>query len=190
MDEQKDPLMMDHEYDGIKELDNKLPGWWLWLFYLSIIFSIGYIGYYHVLNKGKSQESKYEAEMAAHMKAGEIAAGGETVAASFPEEPSTDEAVLARGKEVYMANCLACHGPQGQGLVGPNLCDDYYIHGAAFADYIRIVREGVLAKGMIAWEPVLSPDDLYAVTSFVFGLQGSNPPNPKAPEGVQVQPKG
>jgi cytochrome c oxidase cbb3-type subunit 3 len=190
MNEQRDPIL-DHEIDGIKELDNKLPRWWVWLFNLTTIFAVIYMAYYHGLKTGSMQEQKYQNEIAAAEAAKAPAAVVATDAAAAPatpavEEPSKDEAVLAKGKQLFTVNCAVCHGQNGEGLIGPNFCDDSFIHGPAFADSLHIIREGVLAKGMISWKAVLKPDDILAVGSYIYSLRGSNPPNPKAPEGVKA----
>lgn len=190
LEDEKD-LVLEHEADGIKELDNQLPRWWVWLFYLSIIFSVIYLMYFHVTGAGNLQEAKYEGEMAraAEARAARLA---DTPEAETGEpvvlEPSTNETVLARGKEVYMVNCLACHLAEGQGLVGPNLCDNYWIHDGSFNGTVHIINEGVPAKGMISWKPVLSQDDIHAVASFIYTLRGTEPPSPKAPEGEEYAP--
>ena len=185
--------ILDHEIDGIREMDNKLPRWWVWLFYLTTIFAVIYMVYFHVLNLGPLQAERFEQEMAAARGAVAVAAalpaGGEPGAAAVApavEEPSTDPAVLAQGKVIFTANCLVCHGQNAEGLIGPNMCDDFWIHGPTYADNLHIIREGVLAKGMISWKAVLKPADIQAVGSYLFSLRGSNPPNPKAPEGVKA----
>ena len=185
--------ILDHEIDGIREMDNKLPRWWVWLFYLTTIFAVIYMVYFHVLDLGPLQAEKFEREMAAARGAVAVAAalpaGGEPGAAAVApavEEPSTDPAVLAQGKVIFTANCLVCHGQNAEGLIGPNMCDEFWIHGPTYADNLRIIREGVLAKGMISWKAVLKPADIQAVGSYMYSLRGSNPPNPKAPEGVKA----
>lgn len=188
-EQNKDPLLMDHDADGITELDNNLPQWWVWLFILCCVWAAGYMVYFHVLG-GPSQEEQYEQEMAAAARAipADTAPAGEAApAAAAAEEPSTDEAVLAQGKEIFLKNCMVCHAPDGGGLIGPNMTDDYYIHGPLFSDSIRIINEGVLAKGMIAWRGVLKPDEIHAVASYIFTLRGTTPATPKAPEGTQAQ---
>ena len=191
--EQKDPLLMDHDADGITELDNNLPQWWVWLFVLSCVWAFGYLVYYHVMG-GPGQLAEYEQEMNAAAKpaavavATEAGAPGEAApAAVAADEPSTDEAVLAAGKEIFMKNCMVCHAADGGGLIGPNMTDDYFIHGPLFSDSIRTINEGVLAKGMIAWKGVLKPDEIQAVASYVYSLRGTTPAAPKAPEGTQAQ---
>lgn len=187
MTEQSDPQLLEHEADGIQELDNFLPRWWLWLFYISILFGVIYIGYYHVFHVGTLPVAAYEAEMAA--RAASSPAGGDQGAATAPSaaEPSLDEATLAQGDTIFHTHCFPCHGQHGEGLVGPNFCDEYFIHGPAFADSVRTVNEGVLAKGMISWKPILKPEEIHAVCSYIWTLRGTNPPNPKPPEGEKFE---
>jgi cytochrome c oxidase cbb3-type subunit III len=198
--------MQGHDYDGITELDNKLPRWWVWLFWITIIYGAVYLGYYHVARVGPLQEAAYQREMkaakaaiAAHEIASTIGSGTNTngtpsiyqatagaaepaAPAADPADALTDTATLEKGKGVYMANCLPCHGDKGQGIVGPNFTDDWYIHGPLFADTLRTIREGVIAKGMVPWKGVLKPADVIAVASYIHSLRGTNPPNPKPPE--------
>lgn len=187
--EQKDPLLMDHDADGITELDNNLPQWWVWLFILCCVWAAGYLVYFHVLG-GPLQKEEYEREMAAAAKAvpAAPAPGSEAAAiAAATEEPSKDETVLAHGKEVFLKNCMVCHAPDGGGLIGPNMTDDFYIHGPLFSDSIRIINEGVPAKGMITWRGVLKPDEIHAVASYIYTLRGTTPATPKAPDGEKAQ---
>lgn len=178
-----DNPMSGHEVDGISELDNRLPRWWVWLFNITIIFSVIYVLYFHVFNLGDLQVAAYDREMAKARGVTEAAA----VASSGPgdNEHSTDPAVLARGRTLFTANCAVCHAPDGGGLIGPNLTDDHFIHGPTFADEITVIREGVIAKGMIAWKTQLRPADIHAVASYVHTLRGTTPATAKAPEGVK-----
>jgi cytochrome c oxidase cbb3-type subunit 3 len=185
MNNEKEPLLMDHDADGITELDNNLPGWWVWLFILSCVWALGYMVYYHALG-GPSQMDEYQTEVAtaSAAKPVEPAPSAESTAvASVLSEPSTEEAILAQGKEVFMKNCMVCHAADGGGLIGPNMCDDYFIHGPLFTDSIRTIEEGVLAKGMISWKGVLKPEEIHAVASYIYTLRGTTPAAPKAPEG-------
>ena len=179
--EPKDPLLLDHEADGIQELDNNLPRWWVWLFYLCIAFSVVYMGWYHVLGKGDLQIAAYEKEAAAGALLKDAAQGRfEAELASL--EPLTDDDALARGREVYTANCAPCHRDDGGGLVGPNLCDDYWIHGSTFADSLRIIVTGVPDKGMLTWKGVLQPAQIQEVASYIMTFRGTTTPNPKPRE--------
>lgn len=188
MKDPKEPLLMDHDADGITELDNNLPSWWVWLFVLCVVWAIGYMIYFHVMD-GPGQLDLYEAEMTAAEAAKPAAPAPteeEATASAAMSEPSTDEALIAQGQDLFTKNCMVCHAPDGGGLIGPNMCDDYWIHGPAFADNVRIINEGVLAKGMIAWKGVLKPEEIYAVASYLYTLRGTTPANPKAPEGEQA----
>ena len=186
MNDHHDPHLLDHEADGIRELDNDLPRWWVWLFVITTIFGVIYMFYFHVFDAGKLQEARYSAEMeraeaARAARAAELAAAAPEAAA--PLEPSTDAAVLAEGQALFMTHCLACHMAQGQGLVGPNLCDEYWIHGGNPTDVYETVSEGVPEKGMLSWKRQLRPAELLAMAAYVGTLQGSNPPDAKASEG-------
>lgn len=188
--------MHGHEVDGISELDNLLPQWWVWLFALSTIFAFVYLMYYHVLRMGKLQDDQYVEEMAVAraIQAYNLGGGatGTTAAAAAPvvEQPSSDEAVLAKGREIFKVNCVVCHGQNGEGLIGPNLTDAYWIHGPTFADNLHTIREGVPAKGMITWKNLMKQDDMRAVASYIYTLRGTQPANAKAPEGVKAEGNG
>lgn len=179
--------MAGHEVDGIQELDNRLPRWWVWLFNISIVFAVIYISYYHIFKVGDLQAAQYDHEMARARGAAETIASSAPANATDEGTPSTDAKIVARGKALFTANCVVCHGPDGGGLIGPNLCDDYWIHGPLFSDNLHTIREGVLAKGMIAWKNQLRPADTYAVASYIFTLRGTAPATPKAPEGVKQE---
>jgi cytochrome c oxidase cbb3-type subunit 3 len=179
----QDPLLLDHEYDGIRELDNKLPRWWVWLFNFTIIFAVVYLGYYHVFGNGHVMEAEYKAEMkvGAEVKARAMSDFENTMAA---RQPSKDPVILATGQSLFVKNCAPCHRLDGGGLVGPNLCDDYWIHGSNFVDNLRTIWNGVPAKGMVTWKGVLKPDDIYAAASYIYTLRGTHPVNPKPPENL------
>jgi cytochrome c oxidase cbb3-type subunit 3 len=181
MSEFNDPLLLDHEADGIRELDNKLPRWWVWLFYCTIVFAVVYMMYYHVLGAGDLMAAEYTKEM----KAGDAIKGAAMTKfeASIPTlEPSKDPEVLARGKKTFELLCAPCHRPDAGGLVGPNLTDDYWIHGSKFSDTVTTIWNGVPAKGMITWKNTLKPNEIYDVASYIYTLRGTHPPNPKPPE--------
>jgi len=189
MNEPKDPLLLDHEYDGIQELDNKLPRWWVWLFYGSIIFAVVYLLYFHVLNaaefakEGGIAVTEYKAEM----KAGaalKTAAMGHFEASIPTLQPSKDQVVIDAGKKTFTTYCVPCHRADAGGLVGPNLCDDYWIHGSNFADNVTTIWNGVPAKGMVTWKNMLKPDQIYDVASYIYTLRGTHPVNPKPPENL------
>ena len=169
---EKDPLLLDHDYDGIMELDNKLPRWWVWLFNLCIVFAVVYLVYYHVLDKGSLMAAEYQAEM----KAGDVIkarAVADFEAKLGSMEPSTDPEILAKGKDTFMKLCAPCHRPDGGGQVGPNLTDDYWIHGPKFSDNLKTIWEGVPSKGMVTWKGVLQPATIHAVGSYIYTLRGT-----------------
>jgi cytochrome c oxidase cbb3-type subunit 3 len=184
-----EPKLLDHEADGIKELDNLLPRWWVWLFYLTTIFAILYVAYYHVLRMGDLQAAEFDKEWKR---------GNEIQKASIAKfegnldklTPSKDQVVLAKGEQTFMNLCAPCHRKDAGGLVGPNLCDDYWIHGSNYVDSVKVIINGVPAKGMITWRGILKPNDIEAVASYIHTKRGSNPKNPKPPENQQQQPTG
>jgi cytochrome c oxidase cbb3-type subunit 3 len=187
MNEKRDPLLLDHDADGIQELDNNLPRWWVWLFYLTIIFAVVYLGYYHVLGLGTLSAAEYQREwkIGEEIKSNALA----VFEASLPTlTPSQDPAMLAEGQKIFLKNCSPCHRKDGGGLVGPNLCDEYWIHGSNFVDNLRVIVNGVPAKGMLTWKGVLKPREIHQVASYIYTLRGTHPPNPKPPEN-QAQPQ-
>jgi cytochrome c oxidase cbb3-type subunit III len=187
MNDQNDPLLLDHEADGIRELDNKLPRWWVWLFYCTIVFSAVYFCYYHVLAKGDLEaKGQMAAEYDREMKAGSELKGAAMTRfeASIPTlQPSKEETELAAGRQIFSSLCAPCHRQDGGGLVGPNLTDDYWVHGSTFADNLRIIWNGSPAKGMITWKNSLRPDQIQAVASYIYTLRGTKLATPgKLPE--------
>ncbi|MBX3748133.1 MAG: c-type cytochrome [Verrucomicrobiae bacterium] len=179
--EPEDPLLLDHEADGIRELDNDLPRWWVWLFYITIAFSVAYMLYYHVLGIGDLQAAAYAREMERGdaIKAQALARFEAEVGSM---QPLNDPEVLRRGQQTYATLCAPCHRDDGGGLVGPNLTDDYWIHGGEFTDTLRVIWDGVPDKGMVAWKGVLQPAEIHAVASYAYTLRGTDPPNPKPRE--------
>jgi len=178
----KEPLLLDHEYDGIQELDNQLPRWWVWLFYITIIFAAVYLLYYHVTRSGDLQAAEYTKEMAAGQQV-KAAAMGKFESGIATLQPSADPAVLENGRQTYAKFCAPCHRVDGGGLVGPNLTDDYWIHGSAYADSVKIIWDGVPAKGMITWKTVLKPEEIQSVASYIYTLRGAKLASPgKLPE--------
>jgi mono/diheme cytochrome c family protein len=267
----------DHVYDGIRELDNRLPPWWVWLFYITIIWAVLYMLHYHVLGTGDSSYAEYmkdydpewkppvtesrfsfgytspiaaredltprkrvedaimvqaEAKMAAEqgkipmpdlnfddliITAMQVSSPEnlEKLKTSFPDlyqkyeaglsadsapraketapteaeeiiEPLTDEASLAAGKSIFITNCATCHGQNGQGGIGPNVTDEYFLHGRGINNSIRVINNGVAAKGMISWRGILKEKQILEVASYIETLRGTNPPNAKAPQGEKI----
>lgn len=188
-----DEKLLDHNYDGIQELDNPLPAWWVYLFYITIVFAFIYmiIFSFFVPSTGALADQQMEKLTTKPVQTAAPAseAETETSSASAPAELSfpNDEDTLETGKKVFDSKCLACHGTKGEGLVGPNMTDDYWIHGKGTeADMYKVVVEGVPDKGMISWQPLLSDEEIKAVVVYIKTLRGTNPPNPKAPQGEKV----
>ena len=188
MNDNNEPLMQGHDADGIRELDNKLPRWWVWLFYLTIIFSAVYLLYYHVLGLGNLQAAEYVNEM----KAGDAlkqAAMSKFEASIATLQPSKDPLVIEQGRQIYAKLCAPCHRADGGGLVGPNLTDDYWIHGSNFADNVSVIWNGVPAKGMVTWKNFLKPDEIYSVSSYIYTLRGAKLTTPGKPPENQAPAK-
>jgi cytochrome c oxidase cbb3-type subunit 3 len=182
----QDTLMEDHIYDNsIQEYDNAPPTWFNWLFYGSMAFSVLYLLYFHVFNLGDLQIAEYDKEM----KAAEvIVAKAQEEGIKLAEQPPYTEAEkIADGKLIYEKNCTMCHGDQAQGLIGPNLTDEYWLHGGHYSDIFKTIFNGVPDKGMITWKKSLKPEEIREVASYVFSLKGTNPPSPKEPQGDKLQ---
>lgn len=264
-DKKQQDELLHHDYDGIQEYDNELPGWWKNLFYLTIILGVIYFVHYQVLGTGDSQRVEYLKEIDPNYVEPMVAVDGggifsrytapyladetnltpriryelqrvvdapfeeqiyralskatpeqtEKLKKAFPDlytqyqsgafaapaaataastalpsaltEPLTDGAALADGQKIFQTQCISCHGKAGEGGIGPNLTDDHWIHGNEMQNVLRTIFKGVPAKGMIAWEKTLKPDQIEHVASFVLvKLQGTNKPG-KAPEGKKVE---
>lgn len=187
--EQEEEIMLDHNYDGIKELDNHLPPWWKGLFYATIIYGIGYILIFHVFKTSPLQEERYELEMAA---AEAIKANSEAdLVIDFNENTVTmteDPAELADGQKFFEAQCAVCHKADGGGLAGPNLTDPYWKHGGSMPDVYQVIKNGVANTAMISWESQLNPVRMRNVASYVLSLQGTNPPGALPPDGELYEP--
>lgn len=182
--EEEDSILLDHDYDGIKELDNNLPPWWKYGFYLTIVVAIVYLINYHVLGTGALQIKEYENEMAqAKIEVDEFMKTSANNVDENTVKLLTEASDIATGKDVYTSNCAACHGVGGEGTVGPNLTDDYWMHGGSVQDLFKTIKYGWVEKGMKSWKEDLSPIQIAQVTSFIKSLKGTNPPNGKAPQG-------
>lgn len=182
--EEEEEIDLDHDYDGIRELDNNLPPWWKWMFYVSIIWSVGYLFHYHVLGNGQLQLEEYETEMAEAEKAREEYL---KKAANLVDENNvtvlTEASDLAKGKSIFDLNCAACHRKDGGGEIGPNLTDEYWINGGGISNIFSVIKYGRPQKGMISWQAQLKPLEMQQVSSYIVSMQGSNPDNPKEPQG-------
>jgi cytochrome c oxidase cbb3-type subunit 3 len=183
--EKEEDILMHHEYDGIRELDNVLPPWWLWLFYGTIIWSVVYIFNVHISGTWLHQADEYELEMT-QAKA-DVEAYLAKAAAAVDENTvtmMTDASTLAAGKNTFVTYCKACHGESGEGnAVGPNLTDVYWIHGGGIKEVFTTIKYGVVEKGMQSWKKDLKPTEMQQVSSYILSLQGTNPANAKAPQG-------
>lgn len=176
-------VLLDHNYDGIRELDYPLPRWWLMTFYITIIFGVVYAAYY-MLGPGPTLRDEMKVSL------------DEIYAKRPKEEPVViDEKALEEktavdhvklGEKVFASRCMPCHGAHGEGGIGPNLTDDFWLHGDGGANAIaKVVRDGVTEKGMPAWGEVLQPDEVKDVVIFVRSIHGTNPANAKAPQGAK-----
>jgi cytochrome c oxidase cbb3-type subunit 3 len=182
--EKEQDIDLGHDYDGIRELDNSLPPWWVWMFYITILFSGVYLWWYHWSSNGIDQIKEYEIAIEEGQKVKDAylakmadAINENTVTAS------TAAADLDAGKTTFKTYCAACHLETGAGSVGPNLTDAYWIHGGGIKNVFKTIKYGVPAKGMISWKDQLRPSEMKNVASYILTLQGTNPPNPKEPQG-------
>ena len=188
-EEAKGKVLEHHSYDGITELDNFMPPWLQYVFFLSIGFGIVYFINYSVLGWGKTQMEEYEEELfiaaaqAEERKLSEVSTIDET---NVQYDRTTES--LAEGKSVFDNNCVACHASDGGGGVGPNLTDEYWIHGGSINDVFAVVKYGVPEKGMIPWQDQLSPEQIQYVSSYILTLTGTTPLNPKEPQGERYEP--
>jgi cytochrome c oxidase cbb3-type subunit 3 len=182
--EEEHDVMLDHDYDGIKELDNVLPPWWVNLFYLTIIFAFVYLVRFHVFND-YDQASEFETEMA--IAKAEVEKYKLTAPDLMNKEKVTlltDAAALAEGKSIFEAKCVACHKSDGGGSIGPNLTDNHWILGGGIKNVFNTIMEGGReGKGMVPWKTEIKPSDIQKVASYVLSLQGTNPKDVKTPEG-------
>ncbi|NVJ88993.1 MAG: c-type cytochrome [Flavobacteriaceae bacterium] len=182
--EEENEIILDHNYDGIKELDNSLPPWWLYMFYATIIFGAIYLVRYHVLG-ADNQQMEYEKELAkARIEINKFKATAPNLITADNVELLTSEADLKRGKAVFNLNCASCHLADGGGSIGPNLTDEYWILGGGIKNVFNTVSNGGRSgKGMVAWNKTLKSEDIAKVASYVLSLQGTTPEKAKAPEG-------
>lgn len=175
-----DKLLAGHDYDNIRELDNRLPKWWLWLFIITIVYAVIYVFVFDVIKIAPHQEAEYAKEMEA---AASLTPAPQAMVFDTVLAPITDQAGLDAGKALFDKNCVVCHKAQGQGLVGPNLTDNFSIHGCRYFDVLTVIANGVPEKGMIAWKAQFTKDQVMQVASYTLTLKGTNPPDPKAPQG-------
>lgn len=182
--EREGDILLTHPHDGIFELDNRLPPWWLNMFYLTIIWAVGYMYYYHFGGNGPSQKEEYQQEVEVAKKQVAMALAGKANAVDESNVTAiTDAAALSEGELIFKNTCAACHGQAGEGGVGPNMTDDYWLHGGGIKNIFKTIKYGVPEKGMISWQSQLKPSDMQKVSSYILTLHGTNPANPKEPQG-------
>lgn len=188
--EEEEGVLMDHEYDGIQELDNRLPPWWLYGFYVTIVAGALYMAYYHVWGIGDLSAEAYEKEMI--QAEIDVQAYLDSRALNVDESSVvmiTDKDRLNKGKTVFLKQCMSCHGELGEGGVGPNFTDQYWLYGGDIKDIFSTVKYGKPDKGMKSWRKELTPIQMQEVSSYILSLQGTNPPNAKEPQGSLYVPE-
>jgi cytochrome c oxidase cbb3-type subunit III len=187
LEKEKD-VLLDHDYDGVQELDNILPPWWKYGFYITIIFACIYLYRFHVSHTAPGSFEEYTTEMqnAQIQKEAYLAKVGGSIDENNAKQ-LTDAADLAAGKQVFETICAACHLKDGGGLVGPNLTDDYWLHGGSFKDIFKTIKYGYPDKGMKSWKDDYSPKQIEQIASYVRTLHGTTPAAPKAKQGELYQ---
>jgi cytochrome c oxidase cbb3-type subunit III len=177
--------LLDHAYDGIQEYDNPLPAWWVWVFVATIVFTPLYVVHYH-FGQGDTVEAEYAADLAA-WNAAEAARALESGVVSEETLAALmhDATTLAAGEALFKTNCVVCHGDRAEGKIGPNLTDDFWLHGGTLLAIHRTVDQGVPEKGMLAWGKTLAPDDVRRVAAWVGSLRGKNVPG-LPPQGEKL----
>ena len=181
--EKEADMLLDHDYDGIKELDNALPPWWKYGFYITIVVGVFYILKFEVWHTGMNPTEEYNTEMTIAKTETDayLASAKENVDENSVTD--LDAAGNAAGKAIFAKTCVPCHLADGQGLVGPNLTDEYWIHGGSIKDIFKTIKYGFPDKGMQSWQTTYSPVEMQQLSSYIRSLRGTNPPNPKAPQG-------
>lgn len=187
MREVEQDKILDHEYDGIREYDNPLPSWWVLLFVVSIVFSVGYWFYYQ-WGEGETVVGQYDRQM--------LALADIQTKQLLKMGPISDKMIFGIGHKqdlmkstagTFAAKCAVCHGAAGEGKIGPNLTDDYWLHGGRLTEIFHTISEGVLEKGMISWKTQMGPGEMLALAAYIGSLHGTNPPSPKAPQGPKIE---
>jgi cytochrome c oxidase cbb3-type subunit 3 len=182
-------VALGHAYDGIREYDNPLPGWWKWLFIGTLVISPAYLMYFHVGADGRSIEEQYLAALDANTKKKYAQIGDLTPDAKTLVEYMGKEEWLEVGKSIYKVNCVSCHGSDGGGVIGPNLCDENYKHIKQITDIVKVINEGVAGGAMPAWATRIgNKNDIIMVSAYVASLRGSKPAKPKGPDGSPIAP--
>jgi cytochrome c oxidase cbb3-type subunit III len=174
----------DHDFDGIRELDNRIPPWFTTLFLASLVFGGIYLLNYHIFQTSKLPAGEYQDELTQADLHRRILMASEGTIDEATLTALTDAGALKRGGENFQKTCITCHGAQGQGMVGPNLTDDYWIHGGGVKNVYATIKQGVPAKGMISWQLVFTPKQMQEIASYVLSLRGTDPPGAKKAEGT------
>jgi cytochrome c oxidase cbb3-type subunit 3 len=172
-----------HEFDGVREFDNRLPNWWLWTFYIACLFSVGYWFHYHVLGTGPLPAAEYQRELEAAAATVLAADVTDESLAKLAQEP----AAVAAGRKIWMTHCFACHKEDGGGSVGPNLTDRFWIHGNSPTAIHATIVNGVPEKGMLAWKNVIGPTACRQVAAYVLTLRDANVAGGKEPQGEELR---
>lgn len=185
--EKEADVLLDHDYDGIKELDNSLPPWWKYGFYFTIVVGAIYLFNYHVSGSGLNPDQEYAVEMEAGKKQEELYKAKTKDLVDENNVTLADASGIALGKGLYTQSCVACHGANGEGGIGPNLTDEYWLHGGSLNDIYKTIKIGYPEKGMQAWQSMYRPVQIKQLTSYVRSLLGTKPANPKDPQGSIYQ---
>jgi len=181
--EREADILLDHDYDGIRELDNSLPPWWKYGFIITICISFIYMLHFHVLGSGKNPTEEYQAELQTAKLQMEAYEAKNKDKVDENNIQLADATGIAEGKEIFQQMCWACHGKMGEGGAGPNLTDEYWLHNSSLNDIFHTIKTGYPDKGMQSWEKQYSPKQISNIASYIKSLKGSNPPNGKAPQG-------
>jgi cytochrome c oxidase cbb3-type subunit III len=181
--EKEADVMLDHDYDGIKELDNALPPWWKYGFGITIVIGFIYLLNFHVFGSGKNPTQEYAAEMEKARIEKEMYEANNKDKIDEKNVPMADATGIAAAQKIFSTKCLACHGAKGEGGAGPNLTDDYWLHKGSLNDIYNTIKVGYADKGMQSWEKEFTPKEISFLASYVKKLHGTNPPNAKAPQG-------
>lgn len=190
-DEKRPDRILDHEYDGIREYDNPLPRWWINLFWLTIVYAVLYVANVPVIGVGPGRIARYQDDMARAAALQDSLAAHAPAPAAMDDEAlealARDPAHLRDGAERFATACSPCHRADGGGSIGPNLTDEYWLHGGRPSQMLKLVNEGVPDKGMPTWSQTMKPDEIANVVAYLLTLRGTHPPEPKEPQGEKVE---
>lgn len=184
-----DAPMLEHAYDGIREYDNPLPGWWRAVFWGTIVFAAGYYIWFHVADRGESPDARYRDELAVYesKRAEREAADAANVSEDLLARNAKDTKLVEHGAAIFATRCASCHSADGRGLIGPNLTDLYQLHGSTRMDVFTTIKNGVSGTAMPAWGEQMGPAEVVAVATFATLLRGKNVVGGKAPQGTLVE---